>query len=66
MSVAVCAVAATAAVEAGETQKHFLSLTRGQDNIEGEKSEVVDTNCWAQASTLPGKYSSHTVDAVLK
>ncbi len=52
---AVAAVAAAAAVEGREAQKHFLPLTRGQDNIEGETSEVA-TNCWSEMSELPGKF----------
>ncbi len=54
MSVAVAAVAATAAVEVEEAQKHFLPLTSEQDSSKREKSKMV-TNCWAETSSLPGK-----------
>ncbi len=54
MSVAVAAVAATAAVKVEEAQKHFLPLTSEQDNSNQEESEMV-TNCWAETSALPGK-----------
>ncbi len=55
VSVAVAAVASAAAVEGREAEKKFIPLIRGQDNIEGDKSEVAGTNCWSNTLDLPGK-----------